>query len=199
MPTRQQIENAFQQYMRIQDGKDIPPWRITRNIDWFVIADNGEPFPVKYIYGLASDIRPSSFHTGFAKRRLRELGFYVVPSAKIPVIELELEVSKASKDRDARLKRLLNKANQVPRLKVVTQVEFMRDPDVVAEALYLAQGRCQICCKPAPFLKRNSNDPFLEVHHKTPLSEGGTDTVDNAVALCPNCHRQEHFGIPQMA
>jgi 5-methylcytosine-specific restriction protein A len=26
------------------------------------------------------------------------------------------------------------------------------------------------------------------------LSEGGGDTVDNAVALCPNCHRECHHG-----
>jgi len=26
------------------------------------------------------------------------------------------------------------------------------------------------------------------------LSEGGEDTIDNAGALCPNCHKQAHFG-----
>jgi 5-methylcytosine-specific restriction protein A len=26
------------------------------------------------------------------------------------------------------------------------------------------------------------------------LSDGGRDTVDNAVALCPNCHRECHHG-----
>ncbi|WP_296863638.1 HNH endonuclease [Thermosyntropha sp.] len=24
------------------------------------------------------------------------------------------------------------------------------------------------------------------------LSRGGTDTIDNTVALCPNCHRKMH-------
>lgn len=33
-----------------------------------------------------------------------------------------------------------------------------------------------------------------EVHHKVPLSAGGDDTVENAIALCPNCHRKAHFG-----
>jgi len=34
----------------------------------------------------------------------------------------------------------------------------------------------------------------LEVHHKVPLAEGGDDTVENAIALCPNCHRHAHYG-----
>jgi 5-methylcytosine-specific restriction protein A len=32
------------------------------------------------------------------------------------------------------------------------------------------------------------------VHHLIRLADGGDDTVDNAVAACPNCHRQRHFG-----
>jgi 5-methylcytosine-specific restriction protein A len=34
----------------------------------------------------------------------------------------------------------------------------------------------------------------LEVHHKTPLSARGEDTVENAIALCANCHRELHYG-----
>jgi len=26
------------------------------------------------------------------------------------------------------------------------------------------------------------------------LAEGGKDTVENAAALCPNCHKEAHFG-----
>jgi 5-methylcytosine-specific restriction protein A len=26
------------------------------------------------------------------------------------------------------------------------------------------------------------------------LSTGGEDTLENAIALCPNCHRRAHFG-----
>jgi 5-methylcytosine-specific restriction protein A len=40
----------------------------------------------------------------------------------------------------------------------------------------------------------NSKDkPFLEEHHIEWLSKGGEDTIDNAVALCPNCHRKMHI------
>jgi 5-methylcytosine-specific restriction protein A len=34
---------------------------------------------------------------------------------------------------------------------------------------------------------------LLEVHHIQWLSNDGDDTIDNIVALCPNCHRKMHI------
>jgi hypothetical protein len=31
-----------------------------------------------------------------------------------------------------------------------------------------------------------------DVHHKIPKAKGGLNTIENAVVLCPNCHREEH-------
>lgn len=70
---------------------------------------------------------------------------------------------------------------------------FVRDPNVVAWILHTASGRCEACNSPAPF-DRENGEPFLEVHHVRPLGEGGPDTVDNAIACCPNCHRRLHYG-----
>lgn len=47
-------------------------------------------------------------------------------------------------------------------------------------------------CNYVPFIK-NSDEPYVEIHHVIPLSEGGEDTVLNTVALCPNCHRALHY------
>ncbi|CAK2642980.1 5-methylcytosine-specific restriction enzyme A [Vibrio crassostreae] len=35
----------------------------------------------------------------------------------------------------------------------------------------------------------------MEVHHVKFLSKGGSDTITNAAALCPNCHRALHNSI----
>lgn len=71
--------------------------------------------------------------------------------------------------------------------------EYLRDVTVKAWTLRNANGQCDCCGLAAPF--RTSDDmPFLEVHHVITLAEGGADTVDNTVALCPNCHRRLHFG-----
>lgn len=34
----------------------------------------------------------------------------------------------------------------------------------------------------------------LDIHHIAQISEGGNDTVDNLIALCPNCHALHHRG-----
>lgn len=56
----------------------------------------------------------------------------------------------------------------------------------------LADGHCDLCGEKAPFSDKEGN-PYLEEHHVKWLSEGGEDSVDNAVALCPNCHRRMHI------
>lgn len=68
---------------------------------------------------------------------------------------------------------------------------FYRDPDVNRYAKSLAAGKCELCGKPAPFTDLEGN-PYLETHHVKWLSRGGTDTIDNVVALCPNCHSRMH-------
>lgn len=66
-----------------------------------------------------------------------------------------------------------------------------RSPYIVELARHFAKGICQLCKKNAPFISKD-NKPFLEVHHIEWLSEGGSDTIKNAVAVCPNCHRKLH-------
>ena len=39
----------------------------------------------------------------------------------------------------------------------------------------------------------DSDQMYLEVHHVTPLAENGPDTPQNAVAVCPTCHRALHY------
>lgn len=72
--------------------------------------------------------------------------------------------------------------------------QYLRNPDVRAEVLCRAKGICEECHQPAPFISKNTGHPYLEVHHRIPLSQGGKDTVENSIAVCPNCHRKLHFG-----
>ena len=44
------------------------------------------------------------------------------------------------------------------------------------------------------FNRKKDNTPYLEVHHIIRLADDGDDSVENAIALCPNCHREAHFG-----
>lgn len=88
----------------------------------------------------------------------------------------------------------LRDATPISKRTEVTTTVFDRNPDVVAEVLSRAGGICESCKQPAPFIRRSNGTPYLEVHHIQRLADGGEDTVDNAVALCPNCHREAHYG-----
>ena len=65
------------------------------------------------------------------------------------------------------------------------------DPYVAEYVKRRAKGSCELCKKSAPFLDPKGN-PFLEMHHIVPLTAGGEDSIENTVALCPNCHRKMH-------
>jgi hypothetical protein len=83
------------------------------------------------------------------------------------------------------------KGNQTPERADSSKTGFIRDPNVIAWVLAEADGICEACKSAAPFL-RAGGEPYLEVHHVRPLADGGPDTVDNAIACCPNCHRRLH-------
>lgn len=95
---------------------------------------------------------------------------------------------------EARKARLAARTYLKPEIVVLTSTMFLRNPDVVAEALHRAAGICEGCAQPAPFIRKSNGTPYLEVHHKIRLADGGLDTLENAMALCPNCHRASHYG-----
>jgi hypothetical protein len=104
------------------------------------------------------------------------------------------QVEKSLKsDQSARMRRL-ETANEMPAcIQVISRV-YVRNSDVVAEVLFRANGICGRCKNKAPFHTADGR-PYLEVHHKIRLADKGPDTVQNAIALCPNCHRELHYGV----
>lgn len=95
---------------------------------------------------------------------------------------------------DQQRQQLLQEAPVQAERVAVISYEFRRNAHVVTEVLKRANGICEACKQPAPFLRQTDRSPYLEVHHRTPLAEGGHDTVANAQVLCPNCHRKAHHG-----
>lgn len=106
--------------------------------------------------------------------------------------DLNTRVHAALADTPEQRRHRLALAPKLPRAVTVTSTAFVRNADVIAEVLLRAEGRCESCLAPAPFLRKKDRSPYLEVHHKVRLADGGEDTVANAIALCPNCHRREH-------
>jgi len=114
-----------------------------------------------------------------------------------PVVSLEKDFNEKvlqarSLSSEERRKRI-SASQKIPQKIETTTTTFLRSPYVVAEVLLRADGVCERCKRPAPFKRASDGTPYLEVHHKKRLADGGEDSVRNALALCPNCHRYTHF------
>lgn len=107
----------------------------------------------------------------------------------LPVVAFDIEVKKEAKKKNAP-KPI---GNQKPKATTSEVIQYQRDASVKAWILEQAGGKCECCEREAPF-KGTDGLPFLEVHHIRQLADTGTDTVSNAVAVCPNCHRELHYG-----
>jgi len=82
--------------------------------------------------------------------------------------------------------------NQFPdRASVVVQA-IKHDNRVRAHAIKRARGKCEYC-NVQGFATTNGRF-YVEAHHIIALCEAGRDTVDNVIALCPQHHRQAHYG-----
>lgn len=78
-----------------------------------------------------------------------------------------------------------------PSIRSTISQTYERNPYVTEYAKRRANGICELCEQEAPF-KTKQNDPYLETHHIEWLCNGGSDTIENTVALCPNCHKKMH-------
>ena len=114
----------------------------------------------------------------------------VIPKKEIDKI-FDKKVKKASQLSLEELKKRASNSSSKPGKRAATTTSYQRSPVVKAYVLKRANGVCELCEQPAPFNKKNG-EPYLEVHHVKQLADGGDDTIKNAVALCPNCHRRMH-------
>ena len=115
---------------------------------------------------------------------------------KLQILEAQFEAAvelALQRPADECAARLVN-APKIPQRVEVSTYAFVRNADVVATVLRRAEGHCEECSAVAPFFRKKDGTPYLEVHHRKRLADGGEDTVANAIAVCPNCHRQKHHG-----
>lgn len=73
-----------------------------------------------------------------------------------------------------------------------TSIAYERNPECRRAVLLRSNGFCEYCGTPG-FIKPNGNT-YLETHHIVALAEGGHDHPNNMIALCPNDHREAHYG-----
>lgn len=102
---------------------------------------------------------------------------------------------KLSEARNASSADLLEKAKaseaDIVGTRIVISKVYEREPAISEYVKRMANGVCQLCDENAPFRDRYGK-PYLESHHVEWVSKGGADTIENVVALCPNCHKKMH-------
>jgi 5-methylcytosine-specific restriction enzyme A len=103
--------------------------------------------------------------------------------------EQQLKEKQARQLTDNELRNKLEGIAKEPVIQQVLSNRYERNAIIGELARRKAKGKCQLCNSFAPFMNRD-NVPYLEVHHIDWLSKGGKDSIDNTVALCPNCHRK---------
>lgn len=86
------------------------------------------------------------------------------------------------------------KAAGKPMQKLVARNDFVRNPYVVAAAILRSEGTCDMPGCSCALFEKDDGTSYLEVHHIVPLAEDGDDTLTNAAAICPHCHRKLHYG-----
>lgn len=74
-----------------------------------------------------------------------------------------------------------------------------RDRVIVEQVLKADKYHCEIDARHKTFVTRRNDQLYLEGHHLIPISyqnkfERSLDVYANIIGLCPNCHRQLHFG-----
>ena len=115
----------------------------------------------------------------------------IAPDAKTLANEFETATQKEQAKPLERLKKEAQKKASKPEAATVQTKVYQRNPSIAAYVKKKANGYCQLCGQKAPFKDQNG-EPYLECHHIEWLSKGGSDSIDNCVALCPNCHRKMH-------
>lgn len=76
--------------------------------------------------------------------------------------------------------------------------DYERSPYVEAYTIKRALAAKKVCeiegCKYPSFDWKGMGIKYVEVHHITPLSDGGYDIVNNTACVCPSHHRELHSG-----
>lgn len=77
--------------------------------------------------------------------------------------------------------------------------KIKRDAKKVKQALYRANYKCEIDSLHKTFTRKKDGLDYTEAHHLIPLSAQddfcqSLDIFANIVSLCPNCHKEIHYG-----
>lgn len=174
--------------LKLQPKSDAPFNKLGRGNTGYLFEANKEmyEFLVKNIAAAQKDERE--------KQKVYKL-LYLNSEKQDDLTEIEIEMNieevKAKQLSPKKLAEYIRKNVTTRKLQKAESTIYYRSPYIKEMVKQIAKGKCQMCGEDAPFNDK-SNTPYLEEHHVKRLADGGSDTIDNVVAICPNCHRKIH-------
>ena len=73
-------------------------------------------------------------------------------------------------------------------------IRYLRSSKIRDKVKKRSKGRCEISeCAKEGFVQRDGSF-YVECHHIIALAKEGKDSLSNVIALCPEHHREAHFG-----
>jgi hypothetical protein len=87
-----------------------------------------------------------------------------------------------------------NPPRRRPRSALTTATVFDRDARVAALAKMRAGFSCEVPGCTTPLFIKPDGNAYVEAHHIKMLAQGGEDVPENVACLCPNHHRELHYG-----
>jgi 5-methylcytosine-specific restriction protein A len=171
-------------------GKDAKRNKSAQNMDRILRAayTNGLPVKVNIVDGIRTQDQ-----VGLKKSAAR-VKYRSLDTVEWAVVSYDYSTGTARVERGAQPAIFIDQFSEVesnPERRLTTTEVFSRSPSVRMEAMVRANGKCEYCGENG--FQTIGGKTYLETHHIIPLSENGSDTLKNIIALCPNHHREAHY------
>lgn len=149
-----------------------------RKPDWWN-QSNGSPFSPKFElineYKIASEGKSIHFLIFSEFLKLFNASENVIEDVRKSEVEMQTEARKVAKKAHSQL-RTYFRSSLMRRAYLEHLERAGKDPRECEECGY----------------KSEESQNILQFHHIIPLSQGGDESFENTVLLCPNCHQLEH-------
>lgn len=168
-------------------GENYQEWLKERGVDTEAKHEEGSD---KQHNSKESDVKvnPQSVTSSSKSREPNDNNDEEIAVAALPEIEVTQELQELRQEAEEAAT-----DNPVRENVETSSSQYRRSSKIKEYAMARAQGNCEFCGDPAPFVKPN-DDPYLEEHHVDELGDGGADDPSLVAALCPECHREIHHG-----
>lgn len=106
-------------------------------------------------------------------------------------IEVGVKVDSDQIDKDGLYKKIIECENDKSEKITINGKTYKRHNYLMVQIKKYRDYKCQFCS--TKILKANG-DYYIEACHIKPKAEGGKDSLDNILILCPNCHKLFDYG-----